>query len=146
MYLQIVSNKQQPEGVNEMLDLGLFLIRLVVGVLFIGHGAQKLFGWFGGYGLKGTAGWLESIGVRPGVVMAAIAGLGELVGGILFASGFLLWVGAFLIVATMVVAIATVHGKNGLWVTQDGFEFNLVLIVVAIGVALAGPGAYAIGV
>ncbi|WP_044640487.1 DoxX family protein [Risungbinella massiliensis] len=129
-----------------MLDLGLFLIRLVVGVLFIGHGAQKLFGWFGGYGLKGTAGWLESIGVRPGVVMATMAGLGELLGGILFASGYLLWVGAFFIVATMVVAIATVHGKNGLWVTQDGFEFNLVLIVVAIGVALAGPGAYAIGV
>lgn len=125
-----------------MMDLGLLLIRFIIGLLFIGHGAQKLFGWFGGYGLKGTGGWLESIGIKPGVFMAFMAGASELVGGLLFAAGVLTWVGALLIVVTMLVGIATVHGKNGLWATSNGFEYNLVLIAVAVGVALVGPGAY----
>ncbi|MGG1660412.1 DoxX family protein [Brevibacillus sp. NRS-1366] len=125
-----------------MMDLGLLIIRLVVGLLFIGHGAQKLFGWFGGYGLKGTGGWLESIGVKPGVAMALIAGLGEFVGGLLFATGVGTWVGAILIAITMLVAIIKVHSQNGVWVTQNGYEYNLTLIAVAIGVALIGPGAY----
>lgn len=125
-----------------MMNLGLLIIRLVVGLTFAGHGAQKLFGWFGGYGLKGTGGWLESIGVKPGVLMAAIAGLLELVGGLFFAAGVFTWVGALFIVVTMVVAIATVHGKNGYWVTANGFEYNLTLIAIAVGIALIGPGAY----
>lgn len=125
-----------------MMDTGLLIIRLVVGILFIGHGAQKLFGWFGGYGLKGTGGWLESIGLKPGVLMAFLAGAGELVGGLLFAAGVFTWVGAALITITMLVAIFTVHWKNGLWSTQNGFELNLVFIAIAIGVALIGPGAY----
>lgn len=125
-----------------MMDLGLLIIRLIIGLLFIGHGAQKLFGMFGGYGLKGTGGWLESIGVKPGVFMAFMAGASEFVGGLLFAAGVLTWVGAILIIITMVVGIATVHGKNGLWATANGYEYNLVLIAVAVGVALSGPGAY----
>ncbi|GIO09212.1 oxidoreductase [Brevibacillus reuszeri] len=125
-----------------MMDLGLLIIRLVIGLLFVGHGAQKLFGWFGGYGLKGTGGWLDSIGVKPGVAMALVAGLGELVGGLLFATGVGFWAGAILIAITMLVAIVKVHGQNGLWATQNGYEYNLTLIVVAIGLALVGPGAY----
>lgn len=125
-----------------MMDLGLLIIRLVIGLLFVGHGAQKLFGWFGGYGLKGTGGWLDSIGVKPGVAMALVAGLGELVGGLLFATGVGFWAGAILIAITMLVAIVKVHGQNGLWATQNGYEYNLTLIVVAIGLALIGPGAY----
>ncbi|MGZ0051087.1 DoxX family protein [Brevibacillus gelatini] len=125
-----------------MMDLGLLIIRLVVGLSFAGHGAQKLFGWFGGYGLKGTGGWLESIGVKPGVAMALLAGLAELIGGLLFAAGVGTWVGALLIVLTMLVAIVKVHGQNGYWITQNGYEYNLTLIAVAIGVALIGPGAY----
>lgn len=125
-----------------MMDLGLLIIRLVIGLSFAGHGAQKLFGWFGGYGLKGTGGWLESIGVKPGVAMALLAGLAELVGGLLFAAGVGTWVGALLIVFTMLVAIVKVHGQNGYWVTQNGYEYNLTLIAVAIGVVLIGPGAY----
>lgn len=125
-----------------MMDTGLLIIRLVVGILFIGHGAQKLFGWFGGYGLKGTGGWLESIGLKPGVLMAFLAGAGELVGGVLFAAGVFTWAGAALITITMLVATFTVHLKNGLWNAQNGFELNLVFIAVAIGVALIGPGAY----
>jgi putative oxidoreductase len=125
-----------------MMNLGLLLIRLVIGLTFAGHGTQKLFGWFGGYGLKGTGGWLESIGLKPGVLMALVAGLGELLGGLLFAAGVFTPVGAALIVITMLVAIITVHGKNGFWVTSNGIEYNLMLIAVAVGVALVGPGAY----
>ncbi len=127
-----------------MLALGLLLVRLVVGLLFIGHGAQKLFGWFGGYGPKGTGGWMESVGIKPGVVMAVLAGLMELLGGVLFAAGLLTPLAAVLIAATMVGAIVKVHGPNGLWSTANGYEYQLVLLVVAIGVALTGAGAYSL--
>lgn len=127
-----------------MMDAGILIIRVIIGLLFAAHGTQKLFGWFGGYGLKGTGGWLESIGMKPGVLMALMAGGGELVGGLLFASGLWLPVGAALIVLTMLVAIAKVHGPNGLWVTQNGYEYNLVLIVIAVGIALIGGGEYAL--
>jgi putative oxidoreductase len=127
-----------------MMHIGLLLIRLVVGLIFIGHGAQKLFGWFGGYGPKGTGGFFEQIGLKPGVSMAVLAGLGELVGGLLFAAGLFTPVASALLVAIMLVAIAKVHLKNGFWVTANGYEYNLVLIAIAIGVALIGPGAYSI--
>lgn len=126
------------------MDLGLLIIRLVIGVLFIGHGAQKLFGWFGGHGLKGTGGWFDSIGMKPGVMMALSAGLAELIGGILFASGFLTPLAALMIAGTMIMAIVKVHGPNGLWATSNGYEYNLTLISVAIGIALIGPGRYAL--
>lgn len=125
-----------------MMSWGLLIIRLIVGISFMGHGAQKLFGWFGGYGLKGTGGWFDSIGMKPGVAMAFIAGLFELVGGLLFAAGVWTPVGAALIVLTMLGAIIKVHGKNGFWVTSNGYEYNLILIAIAVGVALIGPGAY----
>nr|WP_217368902.1 MULTISPECIES: DoxX family protein [unclassified Brevibacillus] len=124
------------------MDTGLLLIRLVIGLTFAGHGAQKLFGWFGGYGLKGTGGWLESIGVKPGVAMAFVAGFSELIGGLMFAAGVGIWASSILLAFTMLVAILKVHGQNGYWVTQNGFEYNLTLIAVVIGVALIGPGAY----
>ncbi|WP_139996711.1 DoxX family protein [Paenibacillus paridis] len=124
--------------------LGLLIVRLVVGLLFVGHGAQKLFGWFGGYGPKGTGGWLESIGVKPGVAMAVVAGLMELVGGLLFAAGLLTPLAAVIIVLTMLVAIVKVHGPNGLWVTANGYEYNLVLVAIAIGIALIGAGDYSL--
>ena len=124
--------------------LGLLVVRLVVGLLFVGHGAQKLFGWFGGYGPKGTGGWLESIGVKPGVAMAIVAGLMELVGGLLFAAGLLTPLAAVLIVMTMLVAIVKVHGQNGLWATANGYEYNLVLAAIAIGIALTGAGQFSL--
>lgn len=127
-----------------MLDIGLFIIRLIIGVLFIGHGAQKLFGWFGGHGLKGTAGWLESMNMKPAMLMAVMAGLSELVGGILFVLGLLTPLAGLLIAGTMVVAIAKVHGANGLWSTANGYEYNLTILAVAIGIALAGPGQFAL--
>jgi putative oxidoreductase len=127
-----------------MMDIGLLIIRLVIGLLFIGHGAQKLFGWFGGYGLKGTGGWFDSIGMKPGVTMALIAGLTELLGGILFALGFLTPLAGIMIAGTMVIAIFKVHAPNGLWATANGYEYNLTLLAVAIGIALIGPGQYAL--
>ncbi|WHX41100.1 DoxX family protein [Mesobacillus sp. AQ2] len=127
-----------------MMDLGLLIIRLVIGILFIGHGAQKLFGWFGGYGLKGTGGWFDSIGMKPGVTLALFAGLAELLGGILLAAGLFTPLAALMIAGTMLMAILKVHGPNGLWSTSNGYEYNLTLIAVTIGLALIGPGRYAI--
>lgn len=123
-----------------MISVGLLLMRLVIGLAFIGHGAQKLFGWFGGYGPKGTGGWMESIGIKPGVMMAVLAGVLELVGGFMFAAGLLTPVAALLIVATMLGAIIKVHAPNGFWATSNGIEFPLTVLVIAAGVALTGPG------
>ncbi|MFK7691201.1 DoxX family protein [Paenibacillus sp. HJGM_3] len=127
-----------------MLSVGLLIIRIVIGLTFVGHGAQKLFGWFGGYGPKGTGGWMESIGIKPGVLMAVLAGLAELGGGLLFAAGFLTPLAAALIIGTMLVSIVKVHGKNGFWVTAGGIEYNTVLIAIALGVAFAGAGDYSL--
>lgn len=103
-----------------MISIGLLLIRLVIGLPFMAHGAQKLFGWFGGYGLKGTEGWFESIGMKPGIRMVLLAGLSELIGGVLFAAGFLTPLGALMIAGTMLMAIVKIHGPLGntkwLWI------------------------------
>lgn len=126
-----------------MINSGLLIIRLVVGLTFVGHGAQKLFGWFGGTGIEGTGNWLKTIGLAKGAkIWAILAGLFEFIGGLLFASGVLTWLGAAMIVIVMIDAIFAVHGKNGYWMTEGGFEYNFVLIAVAIGVALTGPGDY----
>ncbi|MET1178463.1 DoxX family protein [Peribacillus simplex] len=127
-----------------MINIGLLIIRLVIGLLFIGHGAQKLFGWFGGHGLKGTGGWFESIGMKPGVTMALFAGVAELIGGLLFALGLLTPLAGIMIAGTMIMAIVKVHAPNGLWATANGYEYNLTLLAVAIGIALVGPGQYAL--
>ncbi|UJF31959.1 DoxX family protein [Paenibacillus hexagrammi] len=124
--------------------LGLLIIRLIIGLTFAAHGTQKLFGWFGGYGPKGTGGFFESIGIKPGVAMAVLAGLAELLGGLLFAVGLWTFIGAVLIVLTMIMAMVKVHGKNGFWSTSGGIEYNLVLLAVAVGVALIGAGEYSI--
>ncbi|MFD6442508.1 DoxX family protein [Peribacillus sp. NPDC060186] len=127
-----------------MIGIGLLVIRVVIGLSFVGHGAQKLFGWFGGYGLKGTGGWFDSIGMKPGVTMALFAGLSEFIGGALFALGLLTPLAGILIASTMLVAIVKVHGANGYWSTQNGYEYNLAILAVAIGVAITGAGQYSL--
>lgn len=125
-------------------SFGLLIIRLVLGLTFAAHGTQKLFGWFGGHGIEGTGGFFESIGINPGKRMAIMAGAGELVGGLLFALGFLTPLAAIIMGVTMLVAIVKVHLKNGYWAGNNGYEYNLLIIIVAVGVAFIGPGAYSI--
>jgi len=127
-----------------MLDVGLLLLRLVIGLSFMAHGAQKLFGWFGGYGIKGTGGWFESMGMKPGAFVALLAGLAEFGGGLLLALGLLTPVGGVLIALTMVIAIVKVHGANGYWSTQNGYEYNLAILAVGVALALTGGGQYAL--
>ncbi|MDQ0861548.1 DoxX family protein [Bacillus sp. V2I10] len=127
-----------------LVDLGLLLIRLVIGLSFMAHGAQKLFGLFGGHGIKGTGGFFESIGIKPGVAMAVLAGLAEFAGGAFFAAGFLTPLAGAALAGTMLIAIVKVHAPNGFWAAQNGYEFNLTLLAVAIGVALTGAGAYSL--
>jgi putative oxidoreductase len=126
------------------MDIGILLIRLVIGLTFMGHGAQKLFGWFGGYGIKGTGGFFESVGIKPGEKMALLAGLTELIGGALFAIGLFTPLAGLMIAGTMVIAIFKVHGPNGYWITQNGYEYNLVLLVVAAAIATMGAGSYSV--
>ena len=122
------------------MDIALLVLRVVVGLFFIGHGAQKLFGSFGGHGLAGTAGFFDSIGMGPGRRNALAAGWAELIGGALLFLGLLTPLGSTLIIAVMLVAIASVHAKNGPWVTDGGWEYNAVLIAIAFALAGAGPG------
>lgn len=120
--------------------VGLLIIRIVVGLYFAAHGAQKAFGWFGGGGPEGTGAFFEQIGIKPGKPMALLAGIGELVGGILFILGLFTPLAAVLIIVPMIVAIVTVTRKNGLFSDKGGIEYNVVLIAVALGIALMGPG------
>ena len=122
------------------MDLGRFLLRGVVGPLFVGHGTQKLFGWFGGHGVEGTGGFFESLGLRPGKRHATAAGWAEAGGGALLTLGAATPLASLLISSTMVTAIRKVHGSNGPWVTQNGFEYNLALIAAMAAITEAGPG------
>ena len=126
------------------MEVGLLVIRVVVGALMAGHGAQKLLGWFGGGGLKRTGGMFDSIGLRPAPAMAAIAGSSELLGGLLFAVGLLTPLAAALIISVMGAAIVTVHWRSGLWITEGGSEYNLVLIATAFAVTAIGPGRWSL--
>jgi putative oxidoreductase len=126
------------------MDSGLLLARLVFGLLMAGHGTQKLFGWFGGYGLSGTGGFFEQLGFRPGRFFAAMAGATELVAGLLVAFGLLGPLGPALIVSVMLVAMATVHWQHGVWATNNGVEVPLLYAVAAVALALTGFGGYSL--
>jgi len=130
--------------ITTKLGLDTLPVRLGAGVIFAAHGAQKLFGWFGGYGLEGTAGWMESIGLAPGTLMAALAGGAEFFGGLLLIAGFLVRPTAVVLAITMLVAIVTVHLQNGLFMSNNGYEFGLALLVISIGLALRGAGSLSI--
>jgi len=121
------------------MDTGLLIVRLVFGAVLAGHGAQKLFGWFGGHGLDGTSGFFHSLGFRPGRAMAALAGLSEAGGGLLLAFGLLTPLAGAAIVGTLLVA-ASVHLEKGVWGTNGGYELALLYGVLAAAVAVSGPG------
>jgi putative oxidoreductase len=130
--------------ITTKLGLDTLPVRLGAGVIFTAHGAQKLFGWFGGYGLEGTAGWMESIGLAPGILMAAAAGGAEFFGGLLLIAGLLVRPTAFILAITMLVAIITVHAQHGLFMSNNGYEFALALLVISAGLTVRGAGSLSV--
>ena len=127
-----------------LVGFGLLVLRLVVGLTMAGHGAQKVFGWWGGPGIKAWTEGVARMRIRPAVPFAWLAALAELGGGLLLAFGFLSPLGSLAIIGTMLVAIATVHWPNGFWNTKRGYEFNLTLIAAVLALGLAGPGTYSV--
>src|SRR5438128_4091435 len=121
------------------MSYGILLIRVVLGLTMAGHGSQKLFGWFGGPGPKGTAGFFGALGFRAPLLMALAAALSELAGGLLFALGFGTPFAALAIAIVMLNAIGTVHFQKGFWNGNGGYEFNLLILAVAVGIAAVGP-------
>ena len=113
----------------------------MLGLTLAAHGAQKLFGWFGGYGLDGTGGFMESLGFVPGRRNALMAGLTEAGGGLLLALGLLTPVAGALVLSVMIVAGATVHGAKGFFLSNGGYEYTFVLGLAALSIAFTGPGA-----
>lgn len=127
-----------------MRDLGVLILRLVLGTIMMGHGSQKLFGWFGGPGIKGVEGMMESLEVRPASIWARVSSLGEAGGGLLTVLGFLSPLGPLNIAAGMLVAMRKVHWNKGFWNSAGGIEFPLVNFGAGIALALIGPGAYSL--
>jgi len=119
---------------------GLTVLRIVAGLTFAAHGAQKLFGWFGGYGLEGVGQWMESIGLSPGYWMALMAGSAEFFGGLALIVGVLARPAAALLAVTMLVAIITVHLANGFFMSNNGYEFALALLAMSLAVVIEGAG------
>ncbi|MCG9729360.1 DoxX family protein [Shewanella sp. Isolate13] len=115
-------------------------LRLIAGIIFMAHGAQKLFAWFGGYGLEGTGQWMESIGLTPGYLMALMAGSVEFFGGILLIAGLLTRPTSFVLAITMIVAIVSAHIDNGLFMANNGYEFALTLLAISISLVFSGAG------
>jgi len=127
-----------------MFDLAVLILRIAVGGMLAAHGAQKLFGAFGGPGLGGTQKIIESLGMRPAWFWAALAGLSELGGGILTALGFLSPLGPLGILAAMAIAVFRAHWGKPIWATQGGSELALMNAAIVIAIALAGPGRYSL--
>lgn len=127
-----------------MTGFGLLILRVVVGLILAGHGAQKLFGWWGGQGMDGWTQTVTKLRIRPALPWAWVAALAEFGGGIFLALGFLSPLGSLAIAGSMLVAIATVHLSRGFWNSKGGYEFNLALIAAVAALALTGPGAYSL--
>lgn len=120
------------------------VLRVPVGLILAAHGAQKLFGWFGGYGLEGTGQWLASIGLEPGYAMALLAGGAEFFGGLALVLGLLTRPAALVAAFTMLVAIFSVHIGNGLFMSNNGYEYALTLFVITLALAVQGAGRFAL--
>ncbi|MFT7405312.1 DoxX family protein [Zhongshania sp.] len=118
--------------------------RIAAGAIFAAHGAQKLFGWFNGYGLEATAGWMASIGIEPGMLMAILAGSAEFFGGLLLIAGLLTRPAALALTFTMVVALVTVHLDNGFFMANNGYEFALALLAISVGLVFRGGGSLSV--
>ena len=126
------------------MDLGLLILRMVVGLTLAAHGSQKLFGWFGGYGIAGTGAFFEQLGFRPGKAQAFLAGLAEAGGGLLLAAGLFTPLASAAIVAVMLVAVFSVHLSKGFFVQNGGFEYPLTLGAAAAALSFTGPGVFSL--
>jgi putative oxidoreductase len=126
------------------MDEGLLVARVALGLLMAAHGAQKLFGWFGGYGLDGTGGFFEGLGFKPGRIFAAAAGASEVGSGLLLALGLFTPLAAAVMLSVMIVAAVSVHLQHGLFATTNGIEVPLLYGIGAVALALTGPGAYSL--
>ncbi len=120
------------------------ILRVPVGLILAAHGAQKLFAWFGGYGLEGTGQWMASIGLEPGYWLAMMAGSAEFFGGIALAIGLLTRPAAVVAGFTMMIAIFSVHISNGLFMANNGYEYALTLLVVTVVLAIQGAGSFSL--
>lgn len=120
------------------------VLRVPVGIILTAHGAQKLFAWFGGYGLEGTGQWMENIGLAPGFLMALLAGSAEFFGGLALILGALTRPAALVSAFTMVVAIFSVHASNGLFMSNNGYEFALALLAVTAALTIQGGGKFSV--
>jgi len=125
-------------------NLGLLALRVTLGLVFLGHGAQKSVGAFGGPGFAGATGFIGNLGFRPARLWAGLAVGGELLVGALYLLGLFTPVAGLLVLGTMGVAIAKVHGPKGFFAQNGGYEYNLVLIIAALALTLVGPGAYSL--
>ena len=124
--------------------LGPLVLRIPVGIIFAAHGAQKLFASFGGYGLEGTGQFFASIGLNPGYLMALLAGSAEFFGGLALIAGLLVRPAAAVLAFTMLVAIFAVHIGNGLFMSNNGYEFALALLAASVSLVLSGAGAFSL--
>ena len=141
MRLIIMLNKKTIQAITKSEQLFAILpLRLVAGLIFTAHGAQKLFAWFGGYGLDATGQWMESIGLAPGYALAVMAGSAEFFGGIFLIIGLLIRPTSAVLAITMLVAIFSVHINNGLFMSNNGYEFSLALLAISVSLLLSGAG------
>ncbi len=125
-------------------SIGVLLLRVVIGLVMTGHGAQKLFGWFGGYGLRGTSQALGQLGFQPAIAFAAAASISEIASGLLVTFGFLGPIGPALMISVMIVAAVTVHWGHGVFAANNGIELPLMYAAAAFGLALTGYGEYSL--
>lgn len=125
---------------NTRAGYGITILRILVGIIFMAHGSQKLFGMFGGYGLEGTGQYMASLGLNPGYLMALLSGSAEFFGGLALFLGLLVRPAAVVLIVMLVVAILSVHIHNGLFMANNGYEFGLALLGAAIAVLVEGAG------
>lgn len=138
-------NKQTIQNILKS-DAGLaaLALRVLVGIILAAHGAQKLFGWFSGYGLEGTGQWMASIGLEPGYLMALLAGSAEFYGGLALVLGLLTRPAAVVSAFTMLVAIFSVHFEHGLFLTNNGYEYALALFAATVALTIQGAGSFSV--
>ncbi len=130
--------------INTDTSLSQLALRIPLGIIFIAHGAQKLFAWFGGYGLEGTGQYMASLGLNPGYLMALLAGSAEFFGGVALIAGLLVRPAAVVLAFTMLVGILAAHIGNGLFMANDGYEYAMALLAGSVALVISGGGRYSI--